>query len=333
VDLRLKRLQGEGGRQGACAQVRVSNVCLMCVGTLSQKCSLLVDLYRKCTRALTHQNLCVDAGVAGGGDGGEGGEGGGVMDVEEGGASSPASSPAPYAGGSQQEGSSLPAVSSNSVSSGMSADEQIAVDALNPDSLRQSSLISGDCSGPVMNNLLTNPSLSQFEMKARDGGNFTSKRVSSLARELKLDADKLAMWTPKKGYEAKICVLKAFLERPQLDKDTTGILHPILRISSVKMHADVRRELVEKTYGHVAHPELCFRQFLSAMGIRSQIIEGNYMWQFDPEAWNRVGYRLVSGCHAQNLAIAKRLGARPAEGMAFDLSVGSFSDDATLPPY
>jgi hypothetical protein len=184
-----------------------------------------------------------------------------------------------------------------------------------------------------MTNLLTNPSLSQFEMEATGEGNFTSTRVSSRTLELKLDADKLAMWTPKKSYEAKICVLKAFLERPQLDKDTTGILHPILRISSVKMHADVRRELVEKTYGHVTKPELRFRQFLSAMGIRSQIIEGNYMWQFDPEAWNRVGYRLVSGCHAQNLAIAKRLGARTGEGMAIDLSVGRLSDDATLPPY
>ena len=114
--------------------------------------STLVDLrlYRKCTRALTNQNLSVDEGVAGGGEGGDWGEG---MDVEEGGSSSvssPASSLVPSAGGSQQEGSSLPAVSSNSVSFGMfsnsvssemSADGQIAVDALNPASLRQSSLI------------------------------------------------------------------------------------------------------------------------------------------------------------------------------------------------
>jgi hypothetical protein len=41
----------------------------------------------------------------------------------------------------------------------------------------------------------------------------------------------------------------------------------------------------------------------------------------------------VSGCHAQNLAIAKRLGARTGEGMAIDLSVGRLSDDTTLPPY
>jgi len=37
-------------------------------GTLSEKCSLMVDLYRKCTRALTVQNFCVGRG---------GGEGGG----------------------------------------------------------------------------------------------------------------------------------------------------------------------------------------------------------------------------------------------------------------
>jgi hypothetical protein len=73
------------------------------------------------------------------------------------------------------------------------------------------------------------------------------------------------------------------------------------------MLPEARQELVQTLYGHVKDPELRFRQFLCAVGIRSKIVRMQshhfpqhvYTWEFDPEGWNRAAYRLAPGCDSK----------------------------------
>lgn len=124
----------------------------------------------------------------------------------------------------------------------------------------------------------------------------TSSRLSTREIEVKLDADKLAVWPVKKIYRAKIDIMSEFLQRPEIEKDAKGLTHPLLRISSAKMTPCVRQELVQKLYGHVKDPELRFRQFICILGIRSRVVHKIYTWEFDAESWNRASYRLAPGC-------------------------------------
>ena len=114
-----------------------------------------------------------------------------------------------------------------------------------------------------------------------------------------LDEDNLAMWPLKEYYQKKISVVVVFLQRPDIEKDYKGLQHPILRISSAKMAASVRQELVQKVYGYVKDPEQRFRQFLCTIGMRSRVVQGIYTWEFDPESWNRASYRLMPGCDSK----------------------------------
>jgi hypothetical protein len=126
-------------------------------------------------------------------------------------------------------------------------------------------------------------------------------QVSGREIRVALDANKLAMWKPNPRNERFIAATRAFLEtQTLLDSSDVrvrreGLLHPLLQISSAFVSTQARPGLIDKIYGHVTTPEKSFGQFLCEIAIRSQPRAGGWVWEFDPEAWNRVGHRIVKG--------------------------------------
>ena len=181
------------------------------------------------------------------------------------------------------------ALASGSSSSGLSSLEEVALEALSVvRSMR-----------PLNANHITNPSMSNFEYKSHGGGNFRLTRLSTREVLVKMDENKLAMWPVKEYYEEKMSVVTQFLQRPEIEKRCDGLRHPFLRIVSAKMQACVREELVHKIFGYAKKPEMLFRQFLCTIGMRSNLHDDVYTWDFDPESWNRASYRLMPGCDSK----------------------------------
>jgi hypothetical protein len=145
----------------------------------------------------------------------------------------------------------------------------------------------------------------EFKQKAREGGNLSTTRVSCREVHVALDDNDIAMWNPNPRNAKFIAATRAFLEAPTLLEATLdssdirvrreGLLHPLLQISSAFVSTRSRPHLIAKIYGHVARPDKSFGQFLCEIGIRSQPTREGWIWEFDPEAWNRVGHRIVSG--------------------------------------
>jgi hypothetical protein len=187
----------------------------------------------------------------------------------------------------------------------------LTVAALSPSELIAFNVLnSRELTGLPSASHLQNRGMSGFVPMARSGGNFTLTRLSSREMQVPLDAHNLAVWPLKKSYRTKIDILGDFLQRPEIEKEAHGLLHPLLRVSRARMLPEARQELVQTLYGHVKDPELRFRQFLCAVGMRSKIVRMHqkkdqsgpqlvYTWEFDPEGWNRAAYRLAPGCDSK----------------------------------
>ena len=141
----------------------------------------------------------------------------------------------------------------------------------------------------------------RFKPKAREGGNLSRASVSHREIHVALDANNLAMWQPNPRNARFIAATRAFLETQTLLDSADvrvrreGLLHPLLQISSAFVSTQSRPHLIDKIYGHVTTPEKSFGQFLCEIAIRSQPTRDGWIWEFDPEAWNRVGHRIVVG--------------------------------------
>jgi hypothetical protein len=141
----------------------------------------------------------------------------------------------------------------------------------------------------------------RFKPKAREGGNLSRASVSHREIHVALDANNLAMWQPNPRNARFIAATRAFLETQTLLDSADvrvrreGLLHPLLQISSAFVSTLSRPHLIDKIYGHVTTPEKSFGQFLCEIAIRSQPTRDGWIWEFDPEAWNRVGHRIVVG--------------------------------------
>jgi hypothetical protein len=140
-----------------------------------------------------------------------------------------------------------------------------------------------------------------FKPKAREGGNLSRTSVSHREIHVALDHNNLAMWQPNPRNARFIAATRAFLETQTLLDSSDirvrreGLLHPLLGVSSAFVSTPSRPHLIDKIYGHVATPEKSFGQFLCEIAIRSQPTRDGWIWEFDPEAWNRVGHRIVVG--------------------------------------
>lgn len=154
------------------------------------------------------------------------------------------------------------------------------------------------CKLPNANHIV-NPSKYTFPVKAKGGGNFKHTRLSSRELTVELDAQNLAKWTPKVYYQQKMDILRDFAQQPGVEKSSEGLMHPVLRFSTLKIKTSARQELVQKIFGYAKNPELLFRQFLCTIAVRSHMAQDFYTWAFDPDAWNREGYRLMPGCDSK----------------------------------
>jgi hypothetical protein len=68
------------------------------------------------------------------------------------------------------------------------------------------------------------------------------------------------------------------------------LLHPLLDISAVTMTLEQDKTIFESIYGHREDPQVVFGQLL-----KSKIKNEMRTLTFDPDGWNRMGYRLVKG--------------------------------------
>jgi hypothetical protein len=101
---------------------------------------------------------------------------------------------------------------------------------------------------------------------------------------------------PRDGYMKNIDTFKGgitMLHDAQITYD--HILHPLLGISAVTMTEEQDKSIIKEIYGHRKKPRDAFGQLLTYLGMRSEIKNKMRTLTFDPEGWNRMGYRLVKG--------------------------------------
>ena len=136
-----------------------------------------------------------------------------------------------------------------------------------------------------------------FTPLSRRGGNHSKTSVCDKVLRVALDKDNIAMWEPCHLYQKRMDATKTFLHSPasELRLDVTGILHPVLRISRAFVSKQSKALLVNDLFGHTGRPEKQFGQFLCEIGMRSSERGDGVIWRFDPEAWNRMGHRIIAG--------------------------------------
>jgi hypothetical protein len=138
-----------------------------------------------------------------------------------------------------------------------------------------------------------------FPRLAKPGGpKKLNKRLNQSIRVIKVLKDKnnLAQWVPTSGYRKNI---KTFIDGIVKLSETQilygHLLHPLLGISAVTMTLEEDKTIFEAIYGHRQDPQFAFGQLLTYLGMRSKIKDQMRTLTFDPDGWNRMGYRLVKG--------------------------------------
>jgi hypothetical protein len=76
---------------------------------------------------------------------------------------------------------------------------------------------------------------------------------------------------------------------------TEGLVHPFLKISRVEFHEQTKDEFAGLLFKNRTCPKKSFAQFLCSIDMRSKTFHGRVTWTFDPEAYDRVGYRMIAG--------------------------------------
>jgi len=116
--------------------------------------------------------------------------------------------------------------------------------------------------------------------------------------EVQLNQDNVAEWVPKASYKQQISTLQRFIESmPSEAKFYDGIQHPLLNISRFCISLEMSKQIGDDIYGHRKLGNKAFSQLLSYLGIRSHTDKKANLrtLTFDPEAWNRMGVRLIKG--------------------------------------
>jgi hypothetical protein len=137
-----------------------------------------------------------------------------------------------------------------------------------------------------------------FPKHARGGGNMTYVKESNREIQVSLNQDGVALWVPRNSYATQIFSLKGFIESLPGDAISRGeIQHPLLQVSGVRIPLDVSDMMERQIYGHRKPGNKAFNQLLSYLGMRSNIdkMAKVRILTFDPEAWNRMGVRLIKG--------------------------------------
>ncbi len=137
-----------------------------------------------------------------------------------------------------------------------------------------------------------------FPKHARGGGNMAYVKESNREIQVSLNQDGVALWVPRNSYATQIFSLKGSIERLPGEAISRGeIQHPLLHVSGVRIPLDVSEMMEQQIYGHRKPGNKAFNQLLSYLGMRSSIdkMAKVRILTFDPEAWNRMGVRLIKG--------------------------------------
>jgi hypothetical protein len=140
-----------------------------------------------------------------------------------------------------------------------------------------------------------------FPKLARGGGNMTGVQSSTRKFKefrVKISDDKVALWEPNTRNAAAITILKKAIETlPSDAKTCDGTKHPLLHVSSVCISMSQSNDIDQTMYPKRKAGNKAFLQLLTYLGMRSNIDKKTQVrtLTFDPDGWNRMGYRLVRG--------------------------------------
>jgi len=140
-----------------------------------------------------------------------------------------------------------------------------------------------------------------FKKMANTGGNFSRAGVSDKwTLEVMIDEDNLAMWNPNPRYSYLLGMTRKMVEEFGSDLVTDGLVHPFLGFASVQIDTEVRDIFAVRLMDKTRDPLKRFGQFLCSVGIKSVTVRNKdgvstTSWTFDPERWNRTGYRITPG--------------------------------------
>jgi hypothetical protein len=139
-----------------------------------------------------------------------------------------------------------------------------------------------------------------FPKRAKGGGNMSVRAVKKSNRtfEVKMNKDCIALWKPKDSYVVQITTFKDFIDDlPSTAKTQDKIWHPLLHVSSVCIPLCLSDNIKNRMYGHRKPGNKAFAQLMTYLGLRSKINKKTQVrtLTFDPEGWNRMGYRLIKG--------------------------------------
>ena len=135
-----------------------------------------------------------------------------------------------------------------------------------------------------------------FSKVARGGGNKTFLKDSTRKIDVFVLKNGVALWEPKKSYAKDIQMFKDFIEEMPVEAKILGaIKHPVLDLFGCYITVEQSGTIANRIYGHRKSTNRAFGQLMCYLGMRSITDQKTKMRTlfFDPEAWNRVGFRLV----------------------------------------
>ena len=139
--------------------------------------------------------------------------------------------------------------------------------------------------------------VSMYPRMARGGGAST---LANTARVIEVPVlNGIAQWKPRNAEREKISIVKEYFDKMpqgiQNPVNDAGPQHPLLGIKEVTLTMHQYTEVANMVFGKRMKPVFAFRQLMTYLGIRTKSEDSMKILSFDPEGWNRMGYRLVKG--------------------------------------
>ena len=139
--------------------------------------------------------------------------------------------------------------------------------------------------------------VSMYPRMARGGGAST---LANTARVIEVPVlNGIAQWKPRNAEREKISIVKEYFDKMpqgiQNPVNDAGPQHPLLGIKEVTLTMHHYTEVAKMVFGKRMKPVFAFRQLMTYLGIRTKSEDSMKILSFDPEGWNRMGYRLVKG--------------------------------------
>jgi len=143
-------------------------------------------------------------------------------------------------------------------------------------------------------NHLLNPQ--EFPRKSRGGG--AKGFVSPHKKILEVSTiDGIAHYKPNTRYEMLADNLRELVKRFEIKTTQGEYVHPLLLFSGAKLTQIQGHSIAKELLNNTKKTVVGFSKLLCTFGIGSKTDKKskNVTWTFDPERWNRTGYRITKG--------------------------------------